>query len=156
MSTFWKIGAGQTNEVATPVPEEKPLSAEDAESILNELAGTYSKDKDIVGSLSALHHFFESLDRPRISDAQLPNLEAKYRALVEQLPAVVFMAYLDRGIGEAYVSPQIEEMLGFSQSEWLEDPVFGTGKSIPTTRTAGASRLPRCFFRARHCAPPTG
>jgi PAS domain S-box-containing protein len=57
------------------------------------------------------------------NDAQLPNLEARYRALVEQIPAVVFMAYLDRGIGEAYVSPQIEAALGFSQEEWLEDPV---------------------------------
>ena len=56
-------------------------------------------------------------------EAQLPNLEARYRALVEQIPAVVFMAYLDRGIGEAYVSPQIEAALGFSQEEWLEDPV---------------------------------
>ena len=43
--------------------------------------------------------------------------------MVEQIPAVVFMAYLDDGIGEAYVSPQIEKTLGFSQSEWLEDPV---------------------------------
>ena len=51
------------------------------------------------------------------------NMEAKYRALVEQIPAVVFMAYLDKGIGEAYVNPQIEAALGFSQSEWLEDPV---------------------------------
>jgi PAS domain S-box-containing protein len=50
-------------------------------------------------------------------------MEAKYRALVEQIPAVVFMAYLDKGIGEAYVSPQIEATLGFSQREWLEDPV---------------------------------
>ena len=56
-------------------------------------------------------------------DTQLPDLEARYRALVEQIPAVVFMAYLDRGIGEAYVSPQIEAALGFSQEEWLEDPV---------------------------------
>ncbi len=40
-----------------------------------------------------------------------------------KFPAVVFMAYLDRGIGEAYVSPQIEAALGFSQEEWLEDPV---------------------------------
>jgi len=30
---------------------------------------------------------------------------------------------VDRGIGEAYVSPQIEAALGFSQEEWLEDPV---------------------------------
>jgi AmiR/NasT family two-component response regulator len=34
-------------------------------------------------------------------------MDAKYRALVEQIPAVIFMAYLDKGIGEAYVSPQI-------------------------------------------------
>ncbi len=53
----------------------------------------------------------------------MPNLEAKYRTLVEQVPAVVFMAYLDRGIGEAYVSPRIEEVMGFSQAEWLEDPI---------------------------------
>ena len=58
-----------------------------------------------------------------VADAQLPNMEARYRALVEQIPAVVFMAYLDQGIGEAYVSPQIEAALGFSQEEWLEDPV---------------------------------
>lgn len=53
----------------------------------------------------------------------LLNLETRYRVLVEQIPAVVFMAYLDGGIGEAYVSPQIESALGFSQREWLEDPV---------------------------------
>ncbi len=54
---------------------------------------------------------------------ELPTLEERYRALLEHIPAVVFMAYLDRGIGEAYVSPQIEATLGFSQAEWLEDPV---------------------------------
>src|SRR4029077_8858873 len=104
--------------------EERALSPEDAEYILTDLASTYAKDKDIVGSLGAVRHFFEGLDSGPISEAQLPNLEAKYRALVEQLPAVVFMAYLDRGIGEAYVSPQIEATLGFTQSEWLEDPVL--------------------------------
>src|SRR5580658_1075479 len=51
------------------------------------------------------------------------NLEAKYRALLEQTPAVVFMAYLDRGVSESYVSPEIEAALGYSREEWLEDPV---------------------------------
>ena len=49
--------------------------------------------------------------------------EARYRALVDQVPALIFMAYLDRGIGEAYISPQIEATLGYTQQEWLEDPV---------------------------------
>jgi PAS domain S-box-containing protein len=124
MSSFWQIGTGAADEAGPFVTEEKPLSQEDAEAILNGLAGTYSKQNDIVASLGAVRHFFERLDTAPVSEEQLPNLEAKYRALVEQLPAVVFMAYLDRGIGEAYVSPQIEATLGFSQSEWLEDPVL--------------------------------
>src|SRR5271169_2731205 len=120
MSTFWKIGDGAGQDAGSPVPGESALSPEDAEAILNELANTYLKD----GSQAAVHHFFERFDQTPILDAQVPNVEAKYRALVEQLPAVVFMAYLDRGIGEAYVSPQIEATLGVSQSGWLEDPVM--------------------------------
>ena len=56
-------------------------------------------------------------------ESPAPTLEDRYRVLLDQIPAVVFMAYLDQGIGEAYVSPQIEASLGFTQKEWLEDPV---------------------------------
>lgn len=59
----------------------------------------------------------------RTGDDPGPTLEARYKVLLDQIPAVVFMAYLDQGIGEAYVSPQIEATLGFTQKEWLEDPV---------------------------------
>jgi PAS domain S-box-containing protein len=55
--------------------------------------------------------------------AQAPDIEARYRTLVEQVPAVIFMIFLDRGISEAYVSPHIEAALGFSQAEWLDDPI---------------------------------
>jgi PAS domain S-box-containing protein len=68
------------------------------------------------------------------SELPPPNADDKYRTLVEQLPAVVFMAYLDRGIGEAYVSPLIEELLGFTQSEWLEDPVRWYNQIHPDDR----------------------
>ena len=60
-------------------------------------------------------------DAQEASDALTP--EARYRSLVDQLPAVVFMVSLDGGRGDAYVSPQIEATLGFSQDEWLEDPL---------------------------------
>ena len=52
------------------------------------------------------------------------NAEARYRVLVEQIPAVTFMAALDGGVSQMYVSPQIEQMLGFSQQEWLADPIL--------------------------------
>jgi PAS domain S-box-containing protein len=93
----------------------------EAERALQELADVFLQQQSLISSKSP--DFGETADAKLNPEAPLLNMEAKYRALVEQIPAVVFMAYLDKGIGEAYVSPQIETALGFSQSEWLEDPV---------------------------------
>jgi PAS domain S-box-containing protein len=67
-------------------------------------------------------------------EALLRHAEARYRSLVEEIPAVTFMAALDEGINELYVSPQIEELLGFSQKEWLEDPVLWYKQLHPDDR----------------------
>ncbi len=45
-----------------------------------------------------------------------------YRRLVERLPAIVYAAELGEHGRWRYVSPQIEEILGYSQEEWLADP----------------------------------
>src|SRR5262249_47880787 len=50
--------------------------------------------------------------------------EAKFRSLAETMPAISFFAPLDESAPEIYVSPQIERILGFSQKEWLDDPVL--------------------------------
>jgi PAS domain S-box-containing protein len=70
----------------------------------------------------------------RRAEARLRRLEARYRTLVEGIPAVTFMAALDEGINELYVSPQIETLLGFSQKEWLEDPVLWHTQLHPDDR----------------------
>ncbi len=68
--------------------------------------------------------FFTNPPRPGAA-SEAPHFEARYQALLEQIPAVVFMAFLDGGgISEAYVSPQIETMLGFAPRQWLDDPVL--------------------------------
>ena len=48
--------------------------------------------------------------------------EAKYQALVEQIPAVVYLDPVDEDSDSIYVSPQVMTLLGVSQQEWLEDP----------------------------------
>lgn len=60
----------------------------------------------------------------RQAEIMLRRAEARYRTLIEEIPAVTFLAALDEGANELYVSPQIEQLLGFSQQEWLEDPVL--------------------------------
>src|SRR5580698_2519530 len=87
----------------------------EAETALQELASVFLQQHSLTSSATLdLAEAGEAQPNP---EAPLLNMEAKYRALVEQIPAVVFMAYLDKGIGEAYVSPQIETALGFSQRE---------------------------------------
>ena len=109
--------AGKPKSYFADADADLPDIAE-AEAVLLDLARVFAD--------SPLNHvldeFSENGHEPP-ADAQAPNLEAKYRALLEQIPAVVFMAHLDRGISEAYVSPQIEAVLGYSREEWLEDPV---------------------------------
>jgi PAS domain S-box-containing protein len=86
----------------------------EAQSVLEQLAAAFPLVNAVsVPSSSTL-----------VSDTDsLPERDARYQTLIEQIPAVVFMAFLDKGIGEAYVSPQIEAILGYTQEEWLNDPV---------------------------------
>jgi len=85
----------------------------EAEDVLRQLAGAFP-----IASRPQTDHLDEKWEL-----APLPEVDARYQTLVEQIPAVVFLAFLEQGIGEAYVSPQIESILGFSQEEWLQDPV---------------------------------
>jgi PAS domain S-box-containing protein len=48
--------------------------------------------------------------------------EAKYRSLVEQLPAVVYLGeYGDQG-DWLYISPALERVLGYTPEEWIAHP----------------------------------
>jgi PAS domain S-box-containing protein len=119
----------------------------EAERALRELAEVFLQPQYTV-STSGLNG--ADLREPaKSTEVPLLSLEAKYRALVEQIPAVVFMAYLDKGIGEAYVSPQIEEALGFSQSEWLEDPVRWYQQIHPDDKMRWSVEAAEMFLSAK-------
>jgi len=48
--------------------------------------------------------------------------EARYRALVENLPAVIYQVAPDDDRRTMYVSPHVETALGYSRAEWLGQP----------------------------------
>jgi PAS domain S-box-containing protein len=83
------------------------------------------------------------------TDETLPSMEARYRVLLEQIPAVVFMAFLDGGLSEAYVSPQIEQMLGFSREEWLDDPIRWYHQIHPDDRTRWSVEAAEMFMSGK-------
>jgi PAS domain S-box-containing protein len=74
-----------------------------------------------------------AIQRERVERAQA-EADARYRALVEQVPAIVYTAeFGDDGVWR-YVSPQIERMLGFSSEEWTIDPELWDRQIHPDDR----------------------
>jgi PAS domain S-box-containing protein len=66
----------------------------------------------------------EISERERV-ERNLRRAETRYRVLVEQIPAVTYVEAMDeeeRRTDLLYVSPQIEELFGYSAEEWTADP----------------------------------
>jgi PAS domain S-box-containing protein len=151
VSFSWPHNANGTPIDPPSAVADRDLTPSEAEEILQALAGVFSRHHNLATARRVVYpperpdQGWSSDSQPQ-EDAQLPNLEARYRALVEQIPAVVFMAYLDRGIGEAYVSPQIEAALGFSQEEWLEDPVRWYSHIHPDDKQRWSSEAAEMFL----------
>jgi PAS domain S-box-containing protein len=92
---------------------------------------------DAVGTLLGLARaFLPSFELPSLvvqpygepakptTGARFLKAEARYQVLLEQLPAVTFMAAFEEGFKEIYVSPQIETLLGYTVREWTEEPIL--------------------------------
>jgi PAS domain S-box-containing protein len=56
------------------------------------------------------------------SRTQLAEAELQYRTLVEHLPLTMFSRPLQVHAPNLYVSPQVEQMLGYPAEEWMTDP----------------------------------
>ena len=92
----------------------------DAVSALLELAQAFNPNFKLLDSpLSPSLGEEDSSQEDRIRQA-----EARYQTLVEQIPAVTFMASFENGLSEIYVSPHIETMLGYTAREWIDDPIL--------------------------------
>lgn len=57
--------------------------------------------------------------------------EHRYRTLIEQLPAVVYLIEYEGGAHVTYISPQLETLLGYTPHEWLTDYALWSGRIHP-------------------------
>jgi PAS domain S-box-containing protein len=70
----------------------------------------------------------------REAEAQLREAEARYRAIVEHIPAVMYVDPVDDHSPSIYVSPQVEDVLGVSQDAYLADPDLWLELIVPEER----------------------
>ncbi len=135
--TPWKLVSGisvqdeQIGTVEVCYLEEKPERDEgpflrEERSLLNALA-------------ERLGYYIER----KQAEAALLDAEARYRTLVEQLPAIIYIVEFGAVNKTTYISPQVESLLGFSQTEWLADPDLWIKQLHPDDRDLVLSEIKR-------------
>jgi PAS domain S-box-containing protein len=78
--------------------------------------------RDVDGEPTCWQGLIQDLtDRKRAEDG-LRASEARYRMLIEQVPAVVYEMGPDDERRTLFVNPQVEALFGYSREEWLDQP----------------------------------
>jgi diguanylate cyclase (GGDEF)-like protein/PAS domain S-box-containing protein len=80
--------------------------------------------------------------------------EANYRSLVERLPAIVYSAEPGENGRWTYVSPQIEQILGFTPEEWMSDPGLWAQQIHPDDRERAISAESEVTLASSPNPPP--
>ena len=107
---------------------------EDEVELLRELA------QNISYGLLALRGRSE---RERVEE-DLLKAEARYRALVEQIPVVTYIAAADDFGSRLYMSPQITTLTGFHPERWISNPTFFADHLHPHDRARVWYEIARC------------
>jgi PAS domain S-box-containing protein len=78
--------------------------------------------EDPMSGVRFWHGVMLDVTEQKLAEASHWELAAKYRTLVEQIPAVVYLAEYGEQGDWLYISPQLERVLGYSPEEWLAHP----------------------------------
>jgi PAS domain S-box-containing protein len=102
---------------------ELSLYAKDGEVVWVDAATALLRDAD--GKPRGAVAMAQNVTERRAAEEQLRQSEERYRNLVEHLPLITYVdTPYSADEAARYVSPQIEDTLGYSQEEWHSSPTF--------------------------------
>jgi diguanylate cyclase (GGDEF)-like protein/PAS domain S-box-containing protein len=84
---------------------------------------------------------------------QISSGGADYRRLVERLPAIIYAAEMGEHGRWRYVSPQVEEILGYTPEEWIDDPGLWANLLHPDDRERALEQETRKSLGERNPPP---
>lgn len=89
---------------------------------------------DERGRVVEVRGFMLDVTEKKLSEDRLAEAEERYRRLVEELPLVTYLSAANDLSSLEYMSPQIEEMLGYPVEKWTSDPEFFLNTVHPDDR----------------------
>lgn len=141
----------QTSDLAQGFYEEEQQIVQTGEPLINRIEFNPTSDgkprwfsatkvpiKDGIGDVIGMVGISRDItERKQIEDA-LREAEIKYRTLVENLPAIVYLDQYDptapAKYRPIYMSPQVETILGYSPNEFVENPELWPSLLHPNDR----------------------
>ena len=93
--------------------------------------------------------FVRDISEQKRSEGGMREAEARYRALVEQIPTVTYVCAFDPEGTILYISPQIEAIVGYPPSRWTEDTAFWQRLIHPEDRERVVADVARCHEQRR-------
>jgi PAS domain S-box-containing protein len=84
----------------------------------------YEVSRDARGRPEVFNGTVQDVTERKRAEERLREAEARFRTLVEQIPAVTYVRSANAGRSVIYVSPQVEEMLGYSPEEILDNELW--------------------------------
>ena len=114
------------SEICVPL-----LDGEEVVGTLNvESTDTKLTEHDLELVCALGEHVSTAVGRARLYD-KARGAERRYRSLVEQIPAVIYMDDVDESNTALYRSSYVEEVLGYKAGEFLSNPYFWQGLLHP-------------------------
>ena len=111
-SQGWANGSGWTVEYRFLHPDGHEVWVRDEASMVIDPSTGQQTWQGVMVDLTAA----------RQTEADLRSSERRYRALVEQVPAIMYEMGPDDERRTLFVSPHVEEILGYPRQEWLDQP----------------------------------
>jgi two-component system sensor histidine kinase UhpB len=108
---------------------------------------TGKQEQSYSGIVSGINERRRQRIGRRHSEIELRESADRFQSLVEQLPGMPYIANLDSVGSNVYVSPKIEELLGFTAEQWCTDPQLRIRQLHPEDRAHVLEAINDACFR---------